>query len=151
MNELTNPRRRPGFYLHVVPAALYIVAIFYGGLARNVPDIFFHETLIPPDKVLHFFAFGGMQMVLFRAFRFLKPGARTVRLLVWAVVAASVLGALLELVQATVPYRDAEFMDWVADTLGALVAMGVLWLGLRLGRGLGGGGRVSAAGPDRSE
>jgi VanZ like family len=153
MNELTHTRSRAGFYLHIVPAVLYVVAIFYGGLARDVPNFLFflHERVIPQDKVMHFLGFGGMQIVLFRSLRFLKPDWSFVRKLAWAVVAASALGALLELVQMAVPYRDAEFFDWVADTLGALVAMGAVWVVFRRWGERDLDGRVSTAGADGSD
>lgn len=127
MSELSDSPSRPGFYLHVVPAVLYVATIFYGGVARNVPDFFIHETLVPPDKLLHFLCFGVMQVVLYRALAFVKPDLSFLRQLVIAAVLASALGALLELVQMSVPYRDAEFMDWVADTLGAGVALAIVF------------------------
>ncbi|MFA5057622.1 MAG: VanZ family protein, partial [Opitutaceae bacterium] len=45
----------------------------------------------------------------------------------WAIVLVSVYGAATELLQSLTPYRSMEFDDWMADTLGAAVAV-ILYL-----------------------
>ena len=40
----------------------------------------------------------------------------------WAFLLPSVYGVIIELIQSRVPNRTAEFMDFVADVLGALAA-----------------------------
>jgi VanZ family protein len=117
---------RPGFFVHVVPALLYVAAVFYSGAAKvSLPRI---RMPIPEDKVAHFLVFGVMVFVVYHALSFELAEWKRARLIVASVVVASALGALLELVQYTIPYRDAEFLDWVADTLGALLAAGILRL-----------------------
>ena len=70
-----------------------------------------------------------MVFVVFHALGFQRPTWTRARLIVASVIVASALGALLELVQYTIPYRDAEFLDWLAgSTLGALLAAGILRL-----------------------
>lgn len=119
-----NEARPPGFFIHVVPALLYVVAVFYAGAARfGLPTV---ERIIPQDKIVHFCVFGGMVFILYHALSFELPKWSRARLIIAAIIASSALGALLELVQYTIPYRDAEVMDWVADTLGALLAGGIL-------------------------
>lgn len=125
--------RRSGFFLHVIPAALYVIAVFVGGALRHGPPLPPTGPL-PQDKVVHFFAFGLMLFVVLRALRFVFAELTLVRQIVIGVVVVSALGALLELVQAALPYRDAEVLDWVADTLGALAAAAVAWRLLRLPR-----------------
>lgn len=117
---------RPGFFIHVVPALLYIGAVFYSGATKvALPRL---ETVIPEDKVAHFFIFGAMVFVVYHALAFELAEWKRSRLIVASVLVTSLLGGLLELVQYTIPYRDAEFLDWVADTLGAILAAGVLRL-----------------------
>ncbi len=124
--EPSEERARPGFFVHVVPALLYVVAVFYSGAARiALPRV---ESLIPQDKVMHFCVFGVMVFVVYHALSFELPKWSRARLIVVSALVASGLGALLELFQMTIPYRDAEFMDWVADTLGAILAAGILRL-----------------------
>jgi len=74
------------------------------------------------DKTLHCIAFGLFAGLACRALRYLSPGA-PVRAL-WGGFASSVaLGGGLELWQALLPYRSAEFLDFAADALGALIAV----------------------------
>ncbi len=118
-------KRRPGFFLQVVPALLYIAAVFYGGSMADptIPELEFEWT----DKVVHFAAFGGMVFVLLRPIHYLWPELeRRIKLLI-AVITSATLGALLEFYQAGLPHRSADFWDWVADVLGTLAAA-MLWL-----------------------
>ncbi|MEB2313598.1 MAG: VanZ family protein [Polyangiaceae bacterium] len=122
-----------GFFLYVVPTLLYIGAVFASGIMRGGPA-FPSLGPLPRDKVAHFVAFGGMALVVLRTVRFTMGELRLRTQLAVAVAVASVLGALLELVQAALPFRDAELLDWVADTLGALAAAAFAWRALRLPR-----------------
>lgn len=117
-------KTRSGLFLHVVPAALYVFAIFYGGLmpAPQVPGPQFSAQ----DKVLHAIAFGIMAVVLWRALRFFASQRPLRTQLLWSLGLASALGGLLELVQMTTAYRSAELLDWVADTFGAWVAVALI-------------------------
>jgi hypothetical protein len=114
-------RGSPRAAIHLGPAALYLVALFVGGL---IPDGG------PPagmsDKTLHATAFGLFVPFAGWATRFVTPNAPLRRRVVLAAIASSVAGALLEYWQAFVPYRDADFLDWVADTFGAAV-IAALW------------------------
>lgn len=77
---------------------------------------------LPSDKVQHAAAFAALAGLASAAF----PNTSPIRLLVWL----SGFGALIEVVQGTaVIHRDAEVLDWVADTAAcALVLAGVqLW------------------------
>jgi VanZ family protein len=67
------------------------------------------------DKIVHFSVYGLLGTLVVRAW-----GRRRA---VWAVVAVSAFGASDEVHQAFTPGRSMEFADWVADTLGAVVAV----------------------------
>lgn len=102
--------------LRQLPALLYIVAIFVGGswpMTGPGPSV--------SDKTLHFLVFLGLAVALIPA---LSVASWRKRRLVWSLVLASTVGALLEFWQALLPHRSAEFLDWAADTAGA--ALGVL-------------------------
>jgi VanZ family protein len=119
------PNRRPSsFAIQLGPAVLYIGAIFYGGLIRMraLPEVGF----VPTDKLLHAVAFGGLAFLLFRAAVFGMPRAATRTQLSFAALGASAVGALLEVCQAFVPYRSADVLDWVADTVGAALAVALI-------------------------
>lgn len=42
------------------------------------------------------------------------------------VVAGIVLGGVIELLQGMTGYRDAQWLDWAADTVGVLISAGLL-------------------------
>ena len=67
------------------------------------------------DKLLHFIAFAALAF----------PLARTGRLgLLPVFIGGSAFGAIIELIQPTFN-RSAELSDWVADTLGVLIGIGL--------------------------
>jgi hypothetical protein len=72
------------------------------------------------DKLAHFAVFGMLATAVVRLER-----TRAWPLLAgwWAIVIVSAYGAGTELLQSLTPYRSMEFDDWVADTLGAVVAV----------------------------
>ena len=67
------------------------------------------------DKLVHFMAFAALAFPLARTGRF---GVIPV------LIGASAFGALIELIQPTFN-RSAELSDWVADTLGVLIGIGL--------------------------
>ena len=67
------------------------------------------------DKLVHFIAFAALAFPLARTGRFgLIP----------VLIGASAFGAIIELIQPTFN-RSAELSDWVADTLGVLIGIGL--------------------------
>jgi len=106
----------------VLPAALYSSVIFYGGLIRigALPEVGF----VASDKLLHALAFGGLALLVARAAHWFRPQLSLVKKLLCGCVGSSLLGLLLELCQALTVYRSADVWDWLADTLGALLAIG---------------------------
>lgn len=112
----SQPEPRGGFFVRVVPAILYVATIFYGGLARPTGG---GPTFTHADKVLHAIAFAMMQVVVLRAVRYQLPalGFRRQNLLALVLVVAA--GGLLELAQMQSAFRSAEWLDLVADALGA--------------------------------
>lgn len=114
-----------GFFLNVVPALLYVGAIFYGGSLP--PPRLPNTSMVGADKILHLLAFAGMQIAITRAMRYEFPESRYSRVLIGAAALTSFIGLLLELWQSFIPQRSAEFVDWIADTLGAVLAALALW------------------------
>lgn len=70
------------------------------------------------DKVAHFGVYGLLATLLCR----LKPGWRGA---VLGLTGAAVFGASDEWHQTYVPGREADLGDWITDTLGAAVAVGL--------------------------
>lgn len=83
-------------------------------------------AIVDFDKVAHFAIFGLLATLVARAG---FPGRRA-----WlAVLIVSLFGLSDEWHQSFTPGRDVEVLDWVADSLGALVAVAVYggWPGYR--------------------
>ena len=117
---------RPSFWTHVAPAVLYVALIFVGG-SIPMPELPQGPEL-PSDKLMHLVAFGGMQMLIFRAVRWLRPLAGPGKQNLLAALIACGAGALLEIWQAALPHRSAELADWLADTLGVLLGAALIAL-----------------------
>ena len=126
----TRASRSLAFSLQVLPAVAYAAAIFYGGLTRmrELPELGF----VPTDKLLHAAVFGGLAVLLARAVRFSVAYISTAKCLWLGALGSSLVGALLEVCQAFVPYRSADVLDWVADSVGAALAVSALLALLRL-------------------
>lgn len=77
------------------------------------------------DKIAHFLAFGLLATVTLRALRIESPGWRAVI----AVLLVSLFGASDEIHQHFTPGRSCDIFDWLADTLGAglAVSLYVFW------------------------
>jgi VanZ family protein len=96
------------------PALLWTALLFAVSSRSSLP-VDLHSG---SDKLAHFAAYAVLGVLL--AFGQVRSGMRVL----WPVVLGSLIGALDELFQSTVPGRSAEVGDWVADSLGA--AFGVL-------------------------
>ncbi len=68
------------------------------------------------DKVVHFAVYGLLATLVCRLGRGWRAAA-------WSLLVVSAFGVTDEWHQSFVPGRLAEVADWVADTLGALVAV----------------------------
>ncbi|HET9933859.1 MAG TPA: VanZ family protein [Polyangiaceae bacterium] len=96
----------------ILPLA-YAAAIFYGGVI-NIGELP-HTRFVASDKLLHAGAFMGLEVLV--EWALLARAAQLRHVL--AVGAAIGVGALLELVQAALPYRSADIWDLFADSVGA--------------------------------
>lgn len=74
---------------------------------------------LPKDKLAHFLIFGLLATSLLRIPRVFKMGRAGVFL---TIAAVSAFGGLDEFRQSFTPGRFVEVGDWLADTLGAIVA-----------------------------
>jgi len=104
---------RPGAPLRILSGILYalmVAALFYASAKpAGLP-------LIPPpwDKLVHFGYYAVLTVLLVVA-----TGGRGAWLAALVVIA---VGAADELYQSTVPQRQADWLDFAADIVGALVA-----------------------------
>lgn len=89
-------------------------------------------TVNVSDKIEHFGAYGLLSVFLYlnllfqNKFEVFKKYSAT-----FTVLIASIYGLLDELHQILVPGRSAEFLDWLADFSGSVVAVIILRLLLK--------------------
>ena len=103
----------------------YLPALFWMGLTfwlSSSPDLQGASGLIdlrpPLDKVAHAGSFGILALL----FYFAKGRALI------SILLASLYGLSDEFHQSFVPGRDVDLFDWVADTLGAALAVSTVLL-----------------------
>jgi VanZ family protein len=126
---VSEPRAR-SFFREVGPALAYTVFIFYAG-SVDVPPPPFEPPVVEPDKILHALAFGFLSWLAYRAVRFELPALGVRKQALYGALVACLVGGLLELYQAALPNRTADFVDFLADALGAF---GAMWLVVRFDR-----------------
>ena len=114
---MTPPKPRGGYALNVVPATLYLFLLFVGGVLPGTVQ----PQGVGNDKLLHALAFGAAVPLVVRSLAWLRPDLERIPRIVWAGVVATAAGGLLEVVQAFLPHRTAELLDFVADGVGALL------------------------------
>ncbi len=108
-------------YLIHLPLIIYWIILF---VLTSLPTGLAIETRDVSDKLLHFGAYGLLSVLLYLNMYFqnkfikLKNNPAT-----FTLVIASIYGLLDEIHQMFVPGRSAEFLDWVADFSGSLVAV----------------------------
>jgi VanZ family protein len=114
------PHLRGGFWLNVLPALLWTLAIFVGGsIGVSQPDVRLGITF---DKIEHVLAFFALQVFCYRALLYSVPERGRTALLWLGALSALLVGIALEVFQFGLPDRSAELADAVADGIGAALA-----------------------------
>jgi len=123
-------------FLCVTPAVVWTLCIFGAGAVPVGPPTPASLT----DKWLHAICFGLYVPWLVLADRYLRPAREWPARILHGAAASSVVGMLLEFWQLLWPGRSFELLDWVADTVGAVVVAGLMLAGyavvLRLASGV---------------
>ncbi len=108
-------------YLVYVPLIIYWILLF---TATSLPAAHVPSFDVS-DKIKHFSAFFGLSVLLSLTLLYQsKVQLFKNYFLAVALIISSLYGLLDEVHQSFVPGRNSEFLDWVADSLGA--AAGVL-------------------------
>jgi len=122
-------KRRTELTLRAWILAVAYLALVFG--ISSIPQSTLSQAVFKiSDKMAHLAEYTGFGLLLTVAFRgSLRRAPRWVLMVVVVVVGASV-GALDETYQLTVPGRERELLDWVADVVGVFIGAG-LAMGLR--------------------
>ena len=97
----------------------YLVLIF--GVSSIPQNPLSRTCFKVSDKLAHLAEYTGFGLLLSLAFRSTFRRVRRWVLLLVVVLIGAAVGALDEAYQATVPGRERELLDWVADVTGVLV------------------------------
>jgi len=111
-------------YLVYVPLIIYWIILF---TATSLPAANLPSVAIS-DKIKHFGAFFGLSVLLSLTLIYQNKILFFKKyFLAAALVISSIYGLLDEIHQRFVPGRNSEFLDWVADSLGAAVGVFVVF------------------------
>ena len=77
------------------------------------------------DKLQHCVGFALLAWIWCRALGKLRPGHGVRRNMIGGFWVSVAVGGALELWQALLSYRSCDLLDWVADSVGALVGVGI--------------------------
>jgi VanZ family protein len=109
-------------------AGLYALAIFL--LAGQSYPLGVKHLPFLVDKAIHVLVYGAFSVVLFAALRHSRPRTPSLVLAGVAAVIAVLYGLSDEYHQSFIPFRHTDAYDLAANTVGAVVAQGlVLWSG----------------------
>lgn len=106
------------------PVIAYMAVIFLGSSASTLPDLPGGIS----DKIAHAGEYAVLGFVLVRALAGKRWLSLTAPYAIAAVALAALYGMSDEFHQSFVPHRDVELGDVIADTAGAFVSVGALWL-----------------------
>ena len=109
-----------------LPPLVYFVAIFtVSAQSDPMPAL----TAAVWDKALHWIDYGGLALLLCRAFR--GEGCTWLIACLLAAFVASGYAVSDEWHQSMVPGRNSDVGDWAADTIGAAFGVTLYWLAAR--------------------
>ena len=112
-------------WAHWIPAAVTMAGIAFLSHQSQLPDV----PGGPPDWLLHAIEFGVLAVAcLYGSTRGFDRRHLSGKTALLALLIAVVYGALDEMHQGFVPGRDDSFRDWIADSIGALLAVSILVL-----------------------
>ena len=103
-------------YLVYVPLIVYWIVLF---IATTIPTSSLPSVAVS-DKIKHFGAFFGLSVLLSLTLMYQSKVLFFKKyFVVSAIVISSIYGMLDEIHQSFIPGRYSEFLDWVADSVGA--------------------------------
>lgn len=105
------------FAVNWLPLIIYCLAIY---IQSDLPSPERLPSFQFSDKILHFLAYAVMGLLFYRAYQTLRIKDDRRMLILLSVVSATLYGISDEIHQYYVPFRDADILDAVANTLGAL-------------------------------
>ncbi len=109
-----------------MPVCAYAGLIFYLSSLPHPEDDLPSFVLSFSDKVLHVVEYAALGGLCYRALCRGTNESWGTMALPLAVLFASLYGISDEIHQSFVPFRDSSWLDWVADTIGAVVGAAIM-------------------------
>ncbi len=119
-------RKQEAYYklIHWSLAIVYMLLIFF---LSSRPTI----IPLPPfswnDKVIHFLEYGVLGILILRAFRNESKEIWSDYAHLWTIIITILYAASDEIHQSFVPSRYGDFWDFVADSLGVIFIVSLIW------------------------
>ncbi len=113
------------FFRYWGPVCGYAGLIFYLS-AQAHPEEHMPFVTHFSDKVLHAVEYAVLGALCYRALRGSGQDVWRLQAIPAAILLASLYGVSDEVHQAFVPFRDSNWLDWLADTVGAVIGVTVM-------------------------
>lgn len=110
-------QRAQSFLFYWFPVFIYCLLIYIQSSypsPETIPDLPYM------DKLLHFTAYAFLGALFFRAFKKRRFANNIRRAIICSIFASTLYGLSDELHQFYIPYRNADFIDALADMLGSI-------------------------------
>ncbi|MBX3332161.1 MAG: VanZ family protein [Nitrospira sp.] len=104
------------------PVCGYAALIFYLS-SQPHPETHVPFVTLFSDKVLHVVEYAVLGALCYRAIRGSGNASWRQQAIPAAILLTSLYGVSDEVHQAFVPFRDSSWLDWLADTIGAVVGV----------------------------
>lgn len=113
--RLITPVRIKGSFLSWSYVFGYMGLIFYLSGQSSPP----YRLILPSDKLIHFLEYMLLALLLLKALGGTFPGRTPAALGITAFIIAVIYAASDEFHQSFIPGRNADALDWMADSFGA--------------------------------
>lgn len=114
------------FFRYWMPVCAYAGLIFYLSSQPHPEEDLPSFVMSFSDKVLHLVEYAVLGGLCYRALRWGTNGPWANAAFPLAVLFTSLYGISDEIHQSFVPFRDSNWLDWVADTIGAALSVVVI-------------------------
>ena len=125
-NRLFNILSNYTFLLVYLPLVVYWIGLFIFTTipVESMPRLFEYQ-----DKIEHFVAYGVLAFLLTLALSFQRrSNLFSSKAFLFAFIFILTYGAVDELHQLLVPGRYCDFYDWIADSIGGSLGIGLVYL-----------------------
>jgi len=113
------------FLFYWLPVLIYCIFIFIQSSYPSPEDI---PNIPYLDKFLHFCAYALLGALFLRAYLTLRIKNNTNLVIILGILSSAIYGISDEIHQYYVPFRDADLMDVLADTLGSIFGVWIYYL-----------------------